>query len=358
MTIHHWEQGGQGGDPFSHCLATQAGAKEFPLVNKVEVWERPRGGTYPMGCLQAIQIHYSDGSSSPIFGKTGGAQHNSISFASGEFITIMYLGTSYNKTRIGWIYIETNKGQSWRSGTADADLAWGATVANGFLLGITGRHGDDIDRLGFYFMEELAAITVEMEYLTMPDPSSITMISYDVLQGDNRHGITDLHISINKGVDETNSATSEEGWIESFGVNTSVSGGFFGIGEASAGTEWSMTKTRSNSTSYSESSNISWSGSVAVPPGQYIQIDLLYYKGWFDISYEATVVMIGKSGAKYPLKRSGGMTGMASGVAVIKQTVLDRNMPNSGLEDTKPIDEDIPFDKLPPNTEIRGLDRK
>lgn len=318
-------------------------------MNRIEVWERPRGGTYPDGCLQGIRISYNNGAQSPIFGTTTNAAHHSITFADTETISSMWVAQVNNNTRIGFLEIRTNTGRFWKHGSASAPTAWKVSVHSGILLGISGRHGHDIDRIGFFFLEQLANITVDMQYLAMPDPNSIQLIGYDVIQGDNRNGRNPLNIGIARSQTVTNSATTEQSWTESLGVSVSVSMGFFGIGEASAGTEWTVTQTQTNSTSYSESATITWTGEVTVDPGQFTQVDLLYYRGYFVIPYRATIVLVGRSGSRYTLIRTGNMSGVAAGIGLIRQTHLRRGEIRN-IEDLKPTEKEIPDDELPPNT--------
>lgn len=350
MTIRHWQLGSSGGNAFTHSLATTPGASGLPIVNRIEVWERPAGGAFPDGCLQGIRISYNTGAQSPIYGTTTGATLHSITLADTETITSMWVAQVNNNTRIGFLEIRTSTGRFWKHGSTRAPLAWQASIHSGILLGITGRQSSEIHQIGFYSLEQLTRITVDFEYLAMPDPSSIQLIGYDILQGDNRQGLNPLRVAIARSQNVTNSATSEQSWTESLGVSVSVSMGFFGIGESSVGTEWTVTNTQTNSTSYSESSTITWTGEVVVDPGQFTQIDLLYYRGYFVVPYTTRILLHGISGARYLLTRTGNLTGVAAGIGLIRQRHI-RSDQIRDIRELKPIEQEYAEEDLPPNTE-------
>ncbi|THV43876.1 hypothetical protein BGAL_0839g00020 [Botrytis galanthina] len=345
MAIHHWEVGNANSEgTFSHCLLTEKDTKGFPTLKTIKAWHDSLNGA--PDSLDGIQIEYSNGTKTPLYGREGSFP-SSFTFGEGEIITEMTVGTGDPLMKSISIY--TNRGRHWKAGTRD-NITHSVSVHSGFMLGITGgvEYGA-IGQLGFYFLEDLAGVAVVMNYIAMPDPSTIGQIQFDRINGDNRDGKKPLQIDIGRSEDVTNSFTTEESWTESLGVSVSVSGGFFGIGETSAGTEYTYAETKSESTSYSESRQISWSGSATVDPGDYTVIDLLYYKGYFEISYTAVITLIGKSGSKHELSRSGGAAGVSGGVATIKQYHVPANQTESILF-SKPQEKTLEEDELPPNT--------
>ena len=65
-------------------------------------------------------------------------------------------------------------------------------VHSGVLLGISGgldkqlRLWTLIGQLGFYFLEDVVSIDVQMEVTSQPDPSAIAPVLHGVVRGDNR----------------------------------------------------------------------------------------------------------------------------------------------------------------------------
>ncbi|TGO48121.1 hypothetical protein BOTNAR_0491g00010 [Botryotinia narcissicola] len=345
MVIHHWEAGSANSEgTFSHCLLTEKDVKGFPTVKTIGVWyDTTNNEPYS---LEGIQIEYSNGTKTPVYDRNI-TNYYSFTLEDGEFITDMTVGTGSPLMRS--ISINTNRGRHRKFGSRD-EITHSVPVHSGFLLGITGGilYGC-ISQLGFYFLEDLAGVAVMINYTAMPDPSTIGQIQFDRINGDNRDGKNPLQIDIARSEEVTNSFTTEESWTESLGVSVSVSDGFFGIGEASAGTEYTYTESKSNSTSYSETHKIEWKGSTTVDPGDYTVIDLLYYKGYFEITYTAVITLIGKSGSKHELSRSGGGAGVSGGVATIKQFHVPSNQTESILF-SMPHEKTLEEDELPPNT--------
>lgn len=93
-----------------------------------------------------------------------------------------------------------------------------------------------------------------MEFLTEPEPGSISAVQFDTVIGDNRKNTEQGSISLEKADTKTviTSTTKEESWTEDFGVSVSVSSGFFGIGEvsASASANYGYQSTHSQTTSH------------------------------------------------------------------------------------------------------------
>lgn len=131
---------------------------------------------------------------------------------------------------------------------------------SGFRLGVQGRGGDELDKLGFYWLEELFEITMELNYLAMPNNNNITPISYHKSIGDNRQGKALFFMSTQKGVDVTNEGSSEETWAESLDINLSAKLGFFGNSKLSASTEFIVTHSKTGSSSWYSTSCVTWSG--------------------------------------------------------------------------------------------------
>lgn len=177
-----------------------------------------------------------------------------------------------------------------------------------------------IGQLGFYFLGSLESVDLHLDVLSEPDPNSIVPVLHQVVIGDNRGNSRDLILGLDNADSKTvsTSATTEESWTEELGVEVSVSGGFFGIGEFSAGTSasYGYTETQSNTTSHASSTTLSWSGSTSVRPGGYTVGELYFYTGQYTVKYSASIVLKSRSGETHTIIRDGEMKGTAAGVAM------------------------------------------
>ena len=200
MVIKHWKWGDQvSAGTFSHCQLTQAGVKQFPTVKKVELWHLSFFGL--PGCLSGIRITYSDGVQSPRYGQAAAMEtFSTFTLDDGERITRMWLGVIAPHNVFGSLQISTNKGRYWQGGHPTESSAFMVNVRSGIWLGISGglAQASNVGQLGFYFLEDLASIDLNMEFLTTPDPGSISKIAYHTIRGDNRDGPSPLTIKIDK----------------------------------------------------------------------------------------------------------------------------------------------------------------
>jgi hypothetical protein len=365
MTIHNSSIGDLvDAGKFSHCQLTAPGAKDFPTVKKIELWFCPRpyaAADRWVTVICGIQVTYTDGNYSPLFGEKvheGPDWNTSFVFQDGEVITELWVGKKLDVWLIGSIDFYTNKGRHYEAGVnRDVHSSGQLSVHSGILLGISGgltySGGRNVfGNIGLYFLEELASIDMKMDFLTTPDPGSVSKVEANIINGDNRQGRAPMTLSLELKKSATTSATTEESWADELGVSLSVSSGFFGIGEVSATTEFTYSETHTKSSSYQESTEITWGGSVVVAPGDYTIVDQFYYTARYQVEYKATIILKGKSGSQYTLARFGNMNGTTAGIATYTQRHIDRNgingvPPNLYLG---PVEETFNDDDMPPNT--------
>jgi hypothetical protein len=89
---------------------------------------------------------------------------------------------------------------------------------------------------------------------------------------------------------------------------------------------------------------------VEVDPGQYTIVDMFYYTCRYEVSYNATVILKGKSGSTYQFARAGNMNGTTSGVATFTQRHLEPNDVNGLPESLGPVEETLEKGDVPLNT--------
>lgn len=115
-------------------------------------------------------------------------------------------------------------------------MDWSSNVlgGSGILAGIFGRAAEEMDRLGLWWVNDLASITMEMDYLSFPDPSDITVVGYSQLDADNSSSDTVLTATIERSATEENSTQHSEEWSETLSVSVSVTASLFKVVETSA----------------------------------------------------------------------------------------------------------------------------
>lgn len=124
--------------------------------------------------LFGISITWTDGTNSPQIGR---AEHfiRSITFSEGETVTRASLWGNGIGTRSGRIFLRTSRGQVLDAGrnTAGQD-EFVIDVGSGHLGGFAGRHGYEIDSLGFIFLRPIMSSEItDVRYDALPPNSSI-----------------------------------------------------------------------------------------------------------------------------------------------------------------------------------------
>jgi hypothetical protein len=86
-----------------------------------------------------------------------------------------------------------------------------------------------LGQLGFYYLEELSSIDLKISFPSVPDSSSISRIKHHSVKGDNRKGHEALLIAIDRFQSLSESTTSDESWMDSFGVPVSATSGALAV---------------------------------------------------------------------------------------------------------------------------------
>lgn len=86
-----------------------------------------------------------------------------------------------------------------------------------------------LGQLGFYYLEELSSIDLKISLPSVLDSSSISRIEHHSVKGDNRKGHEPLLIAIDRFQSLSESTTSDESWMDSFGVPVSATSGALAV---------------------------------------------------------------------------------------------------------------------------------
>ena len=126
------------------------------VVQKFRVWANSK-------TLTAVQVIYTDNTSSPIYGAKDGNYAEYV-FAPGEAVNSLVLWGNGVGTRTGHIKFTTNRGGQFEHGKdVSGQTAYAASdIGSGILMGIVGRSGAEIDCLGLVFLTKVNSVTIKV----------------------------------------------------------------------------------------------------------------------------------------------------------------------------------------------------
>lgn len=318
--------GGYGGSQFEHQHfdgptgvdpGLTSASESSPFLSKIEVWEKPKSSKHPDGCMQGLKLSWDDGKNSGVIGTIRGAKYFSFDFQKGEHLTSLSVAAVSGNTRTGYIDLMTNKGRVFKHGSTGSTHLNKIPLSSGFLMGVYGRCHDDVDSLGFYFLQNVTRVEIDITYDALPESNSIFPVSHNIIDGDNTESDQPLNIQIAQTESVTNSIATTEGWTETAGITATTSLGFLGLASASVGASFTESHQKITSTTHSEMRAIIWTSGIAVPAHQRYSIELLYYKATFQITYKAKATFYCKDGTKRTHIWPGNTSGMVSGVGKI-----------------------------------------
>ncbi|MCI4390320.1 hypothetical protein PGIGA_G00121300 [Pangasianodon gigas] len=150
--------GGQGGNPFNFN-----GTGNGATLRKIWVWA---GGWQ----IKAIKVWLTDGQSREV-GQPGG-KFSEFTFEDGEHFTSLSLWGNGAGTRLGAIKFKTNRSREFFAHMTDWGLKteYPVDVASGICMGIAGHAADDVDCLGFIFINTVkSTVLTNVQYPTLHD---------------------------------------------------------------------------------------------------------------------------------------------------------------------------------------------
>ncbi|KXJ89916.1 hypothetical protein Micbo1qcDRAFT_177101 [Microdochium bolleyi] len=289
--------GGDNGRIFSETRFD--GNENRSLVKYLEVWTTK-------DCLAGILVEYTDGYRARNGNLWG--EMKSITLAPGETITSLGLYDNGNKTRCGGLRLTTSRNQTLSHTAGSNFKEHSQTCHSGLMAGIYGKADVDIDRLGFYFLKDIANLSITIEdkdWIDSPvgTDKSISSATLAVAEYGNS-GPADTTYSFSGEKTITNSRTFTQSSTSTWGLNVQISASIFEIGikgEAS----WSLSKMTSNATTFTESSTVGTTISGTLKPGIAIKCATLCEFGALDIKYKSHVVVAFKDGQRLEFTEPG-----------------------------------------------------
>ncbi|KAF2277811.1 uncharacterized protein EI97DRAFT_465932 [Westerdykella ornata] len=310
-----WEQsdlsmtGGQGGGAFCETKW-----QDGIVMKGVEVWADDGG-------VIAVQFTYSDGTLSPIWGRTGGSTgHGRIDWDP-ESDTIKNVVTWGNGVAqyLGRVVIETQSGKSLDVGRKPEahQSDWPMPVHSGIMLAAFGGSGTRIDRLGFIFLKsKVKHVTVDdVKFEDTPEElnkrkQGIATETVDWADHTNNHDTAEETYTFakNEGREVWKAYTIRSTASFGFKEAIEVSGELLGIG-AKSNTELSfgVETGREETNTWRDTVTINYSIATKLAPGQRVYCRSYCQKGTYDGSFTATVTMKLEDGTEFKFKEKGTM---------------------------------------------------
>lgn len=235
--------GGRGGSTKFDEYRFQTGI----MLQRVGVWHNS-------SCLRGLRFTWTDGTSQ-MYGSTAG-QWNEIIFAPGELCRELVLWGNGIGTRTGRIKIVTGKQTfEWGKNVSGQD-AYPMNVGSGLLVGFKGACGADIDRLSPLFLKLMSSLTSNVKYSSFPD-GGITPEQLDVQTFDARNRGT-YHWEFSGTKTRVVSNTWSQSSNFAFGMSMKIKAGIPEVASIETGAEWSMSNTSTHSTTETQERELKW----------------------------------------------------------------------------------------------------
>ncbi|XP_030222192.1 aerolysin-like protein [Gadus morhua] len=301
--------GGDGGVPFAfHGLHNGATLKKIGVA--VGGWQ-----------IKAVRAELTDGRVGT-FGRSG-TFHKEFTFSPSERITELSLWGNGVGTRLGGIRFWTSSGNKFEAYMNDWGLKteYSIDVGSGVCLGLEGRFGHDIDKMGFRFINAIqSSVLTDMTYpsLAVYTPQAnkecIKTVSY-------HNGST---VAQEHKCAYSRSVTKSTTWstttkIES-AVSMSVKSDILGMVQVSGG--FSVTRGAEQTSSMTASETITESDefTVTVPARKTLTVEVSVGRAVIDLPYSATVKITCLNGCELQFQTTGRYNGVAYTAVVAKVT--------------------------------------
>ncbi|XP_061924493.1 aerolysin-like protein [Entelurus aequoreus] len=261
--------------------------------------------------IHAVRAELTDGRVET-FGK--GSTFNEFTFNTGERITKLSLWGNGAGSRLGGIKLWTSSGRQFFAHMNGWPLKteYSIDVGSGVCLGLEGRHGADIDCMGFRFISPIkSSVLTNMTYpsLAVYTPQVKKEYIKSVAYRNNTSEAQEQKCTYSRSVTK-NTTWSTTNKIEST-VSVTVSAGIPELVEVSSGFSLTVGAEHSNSMSHEETITESDEVSVKVPAGKTVSVELSVGRAVIDLEYSASVCITCMNGHMLVFESTGNYTGVA-----------------------------------------------
>ncbi|KAL7843242.1 hypothetical protein AOLI_G00247540 [Acnodon oligacanthus] len=291
--------GGSGGKDFDFN-----GMKYGATLEKIWVWV---GGWQ----IKAIQVWLTDGRSMQ-FGKPSG-NHSEFIFQNGEHMTSLSLWGNGVGTRVGAIKFKTNRSREFFTHMTDGGLKKEipADVGSGICIGITGRAGEDIDCLGFKFINSIKSTVLKnVHYSTLHQ--MIPSVSVEEIKSMTYEN--DSTVEQEYKIETSKALSKKSSWSVTnkmeFTFSMEVKAGIPEVAEVSTGFIFTLGTESTYSLENSEEKTKLLSFPVHVPPGTKMKVDITIGRATFNLPYTGTVEITCLDGSVLEFQTSGVYKGL------------------------------------------------
>jgi hypothetical protein len=299
VSIKTQEIGGSKGDSFELDYGNQG-----HFVKQLKVWQ----GDWQ---LRGIQLTFSN-DETKMYGSQSGIRAD-FDLSWDERITSLRIWSNDANTddpqcRCGAFQITTNKNREFYPKLRNGKLRKGDAqeVGSGYLCGIKGKAGSDIDRLGFIFLKPIEdSVLKELTYLNLNSALvATTPVVLDKLTIDNRKGSQPQESTIS-GRRELESSNN---WSSSNKIEIStafkVEAGIPKILDVAETTTLSLSQESTYSLSKSDKEIRESSHKLICGPGRYLEATLVTYQDRITLNYTGKIEIKFKDGdtLSYPVQ--------------------------------------------------------
>lgn len=288
------EVGGNGGGAF------ESYKEDGSLISKIEAWADDNR-------MRGIKIYYAnsregynESNESFMFGKAGGS-HFEFTFQPGELITELSIWNTKWKdhTYVGAFRIETSLGNVfYPKERTSSHKEFKLEVGYGAAVGIAGKAGNALDKLGFYLIKDarklqFTDVIYSEQYLPQPTEVEITEITYT------NNSSVDQHYEYSYSYTEYDAYSWEinSGFSESYSLTITAEVPELGLG-AEGSAEWTKSIETVHASESSTSKTITSTYPVEVPANSTVSVDINYFTGKCQTVYTGLVTLTLEGGTE------------------------------------------------------------
>ncbi len=302
--------GGNGGSTF-----LDARASDGLFIKSLEFWTDDDK-------MAGVRATYSDGSQTSIHGQTRGDRHV-LTLAPGELILELTIWGNGVGTRCGKVEIKTSLKQHFSCGkkSVSGQTPYDAPTGSGLLVGIEGRSGNDLDALGFFFLNPVDTVTLrKVEYVNPPGqgsdrgiaPAALLTTHYGPYSDRTEYRFAD---SVKRTMTRSWTSSTSMKYFASIKVSAEV----FGVG-TSANAGWERTTVEEVSQEESTEVSLPWDVKGVLEPGQEVTLTAEVRLGSLDLQYTAELVAKIGNDTYLTFPASGTFTNIAYGTVYVTKS--------------------------------------
>jgi hypothetical protein len=270
--------------------------------------------------MRGLKVELTDGKQK-MFGLKQGISTEKFYLGGGEKVTSLKMWPTHHHTgRIGGLELVTDLKRRFKVPMRQRKgNPYEPELGSGILIGVFGRHGRDIDSLGFALLRRIQSATLtSMNY---PDlnrlriktkPKQIKSITYDNTKGKADQSFT----FAGSETAETSQAWSVTTTLE-VGVEVKVDASIPLIAEGGLTVSTKFSVSGSYERSSTHTTEQSFSFPVTVPAGKREKATATLYEGKIDTRYTAMMSYILDSGKRFSYRVSGTYSGVTSSQVIV-----------------------------------------